>query len=239
MLADWDGHVLETRSTATPRQALVPGEQAYPADVVLTEAESLVAGLAEAHPGDAIDTVVFSCLGTAMVPVDRMERPLGAALAPADLRPLSGVSLMESIDLREDALRQMTGWNPRVPSFLLHALWWQQARPEVMEQLHRFRSLRGFVLQALCGADAEDPSWASRSMLMDLRRPRLERGHPVGGAPAQRHPARDRAVDLELVLHRLGHAPHGRVRLRPGQRSGQPSTAVHLLRRVRSGCPTA
>jgi glycerol kinase len=37
-----------------------------------------------------------------------------------------------------------------------------------MARLHRFRSLRGFLAASFCGADAEDPSWASRTMLMDL-----------------------------------------------------------------------
>ena len=53
-------------------------------------------------------------------------------------------------------------------SFLLHFLWWQRTQPGLMERLHRFRSLRGYAMAELCGVDAEDPTWASRTMLFEL-----------------------------------------------------------------------
>ena len=109
---------------------------------------------------------VFSCLGTAMVPVDRSETPLGAALAPADSRPMSGPALHESVDLSTDRLWHLTGSEPDVGSSLLHLLWWRRTHPEVIDRLHRWRSLRGYVVQRLCGADAEDRSWASRTHTM-------------------------------------------------------------------------
>ena len=39
---------------------------------------------------------------------------------------------------------------------------------KVGEGTVRYRSLRGFALQEMCGADVEDGSWASRTMLADL-----------------------------------------------------------------------
>jgi xylulokinase len=115
-----------------------------------------------------VEAVVFSCLGTAMVPFDRGGRPLAAAPAPADARPMAGPDPAERLGLDAAALRRTTGSDPRLASFLRHVLWWQAARPDVMGQVHRFRSLRGYLLHEWTGADVEDASWASRTMLMDL-----------------------------------------------------------------------
>jgi xylulokinase len=168
LLATPDGELLEVRSASTPRRSTESGEHAYPADAVLDTIEGLVAGMAAAWPRWPIRTLVFSCLGTAMVPVDRAGRPLGPALAPADRRPLAVPGLTETIDMSSAELRERTGCDPAVASSLLHFLWWWHTKPEVMAGLHRFRSLRGFALQELCGADAEDATWASRTMLVDL-----------------------------------------------------------------------
>ena len=75
------------RSAPTPVETGADGRHAFPADVVRDTAESLIASLAAASPDDPVDTIVCACLGTAMVPVDRAGRPLGAALSPADARP--------------------------------------------------------------------------------------------------------------------------------------------------------
>jgi len=168
LLAHWDGQIEAVRSVETPAQVPAAGQLVFPADAISARAATLVADLAAAHPDDPVDSLVFSCLGTAMVPLDRAGRPLGPALSPADVRPPMTPGLMARLDLTAEDLLRLTGQDPRIPSFLLHWLWWRQAHPEVMEKLHRFRSLRGYLVHELCGADAEDPSWASRTMLMDL-----------------------------------------------------------------------
>ena len=76
--------------------------------------------------------------------------------------------MADSVDMSAAELRERTGCDPAVASSLLHFLWWWRTKPEVMADLHRFRSLRGFAIGELCGADAEDATWASRTMLMDL-----------------------------------------------------------------------
>ena len=171
LLACWDGQVIDQRSVPTPVLSVVPGEWTYPAEAVDGAAGALVASIAADNPDDPIDTIVFSCLGTAMVPLDREERPLAAAMAPADARPTGGPALSELVALSSDELWHMTGSDPAVASSLLHLLWWRHNHPEVMAKVHRFRSLRGFIVQRLCGADAEDRSWASRTMLVDLDQP--------------------------------------------------------------------
>ena len=168
LLAGWDGGLIETRTASTPRQTTEPGELSYPADAVFATIEGLVAGLTDGHPDEPIDTIAFSCLGTAMVPLDHDGRPLGSALAPADERPTRGPGLEGRIDMDAAELFARTGSDPGVPSFLLHFLWWQREHPEVMGNLQRFRSLRGYAMQELCGVDVEDRSWASRTMLVDL-----------------------------------------------------------------------
>ena len=170
LLAHWDGRVEPVRSVETPAHVPAAGQLVFPADAVYARAQALVADLAAAHPDDPVDTLVLSCLGTAVVPLDRRGRPLGPALSPADVRPSMTPGLMDGVDLSAEDLFRLTGQDPRVPSSLLHLLWWRHAHPEVMARLHRVRSLRGYLVHELCGADAEDPSWASRTMLADLVR---------------------------------------------------------------------
>lgn len=167
-LADWDGRLLLTRSEATPRLTGEPGEQAYPVEKVYEVIEQHIEGAATAHPGSPVDTIVFSCLGTAMAPVDEEGVPLGPALAPADARPQAGPWRVDALPIGRDRLLERTGSDPSVASTLLHALWWQAEHPGVIERAARFRSLRGYALWRLCGVDAEDRTWASRTMLADL-----------------------------------------------------------------------
>lgn len=168
LLAHWDGPIAATASVRTPVRSEAPGEMAFPAQAVSAVAAALISGVAAEHPSDPVDTLVLSCLGTAMVPLDAAGRPLGPALSPADGRPPAVPGLMERVGLDAASLAHLTGSDPAVPSFLMHWLWWRACHPEVIRELARFRSLRGFLVEELCGADAEDPSWASRTMLYEL-----------------------------------------------------------------------
>jgi sugar (pentulose or hexulose) kinase len=168
LLAHWDGRVEAAVGVDTPTVSREPGELAFPAGAVWDRVSGLVAAVADAHADDPIDTLVLSCLGTAMVPLDRDGSPLAPAISPADARRSIDLALYREVALPPGSLLEITGQDPRTQSFLLHWLWWRRVHPEVTGRLARFRSLRGFVVHRLAGADAEDPSWASRTMLMDL-----------------------------------------------------------------------
>jgi xylulokinase len=213
VLAGWDGRVRDVRSAATPRQSIAAGESSYPLDDVQRASEDLIAGAAEANRGDRIDTLVFSCLGTAMAPIAADGQPLGPALAPADLRPLADPGRMAAFGIEAHDLYRRTGSDPTVASFLGHALWWQAERPAVLERTQRFRSLRGHALATLCGVDVEDHSWASRTMLVDLETddwsPEIlaAAGLPIGLFPAL-VPSTTAFPIRASVVERLGLA-HG------------------------------
>ena len=168
LLASWDGRLVDERSVATPIEGRADGTHGFPLDVLLELSKALIAATTHDHPDERVDAIVITCLGTAMVPVDGAQRPLGPALSPADTRPWRGGGLEQKLDMSMEELRHVTGSDPLVASFLLHWLWWRDERPDEMARLHRFRSLRGFVAEDLSGADAEDRSWASRTMLLDL-----------------------------------------------------------------------
>lgn len=168
ILARPDGVIVAVRSAPTPVDA-VPGERhAFPPAAVLATAEALVMGLAAEHPAAPIDRLVLSCLGTALAPVDQAGVPLGSALSPADPRPLTTAGLRERIALDDATLFAITGSHVGLSSFLLQWLWWETTQPAAWARIHRLRSLRGVIVAAWTGADAEDPSWASRTMVMDL-----------------------------------------------------------------------
>jgi sugar (pentulose or hexulose) kinase len=216
LLGDWDGRRFEVRSRATPHRSDEAGEWSYPPDEVANVVEGLVAATARAHPDLPIDTLVFSCLGTAMAPVADDGRPLGPALAPADARPLAGAIRFEQPGLGSDELARRTGSDPAVPSFLLHARWWTAAHPDVVERAHRFRSLRGFVASRLGEVDAEDHSWASRTMLYDLDAADWsEEIIAAAGVPAELLPPLMPSTAVftvdEAAVERLGLAPGARL----------------------------
>jgi xylulokinase len=168
ILARPDGAIVAVRSAPTPVDTVPAVRHAFPPAAVLATAEMLVAGLAAEHPADPIATVVLSCLGTAMAPVDRSGVPVGPALSPADPRPLATPGLRERIALDDARLFAITGSHMGLSSFLLQWLWWETTQPAAWARVHRLRSLRGVIAAAWTGADAEDPSWASRTMVMDL-----------------------------------------------------------------------
>ncbi|MFO1540439.1 MAG: FGGY family carbohydrate kinase [Chloroflexota bacterium] len=168
IVARWDGTTLATGSVPTPAVADAPGRLELPADAVADAAAGLVAGLLAGSSADPADTLVLSCLGTAMAPFDRDERPLAPALSPADLRPGAVPGLLAATGIDPAILFPLTGQDPRLTSFLHHWLWWRATDPDRLRGLHRFRSLRGTIVARLTGADAEDPTWASRTMCMDL-----------------------------------------------------------------------
>jgi sugar (pentulose or hexulose) kinase len=216
LLAHWDGHIEQVCTVKTPARVPAAGQLEFQADAIHAQAATLVAEVAATHPDDPVDTLVFSCLGTAMVPLDRGGRPLGPALSPADVRPLMTPALIDGIDLTADDLVRITGQDPRIPSFLLHWLWWRQAYPDSMRSLRRFRSLRGFLVHELTGADAEDPSWASRTMLMDLVTSKWSQsvlaaaGLPIDVLP-EIHPSTSAWPVLRAAGSRFGLSPDARV----------------------------
>jgi xylulokinase len=204
------------RSTATPVDA-VPGERhAFPPAAVLATTEALVTRIGMEHPTVAIDTLVLSCLGTALAPIDSAGVPLGAALSPADPRPLATPGLRERIALDDATLFAITGSHVGLSSFLLQWLWWSVAEPRTFARAHRLRSLRGVVVAAWTGADAEDPSWASRTMAMDLATddwsPTILAAAGLDRALLPAIEPATTAFPVELaVARRLGLAPGARV----------------------------
>ena len=216
LLAHWDGRVEPAVGVDTPTLSREPGELAFPAASVWDRVADLVAAVAAAHPDDPVDTLVFSCLGTAMVPLDRAGEPLGPAVSPADARRSIDLALYDEVALPPGSLLAITGQDPRTQSFLLHWLWWRRWHPGIVDRLDRFRSLRGFVVHRLAGADAEDPSWASRTMLMDLETSTWSgevlaaAGLPAGVLPPIL-PSTDAWPVGDAVAARLGLAPGARV----------------------------
>lgn len=216
MLAGWDGQLIGVARAATPQRADADGERSYPMDEVHGTVERLIADLTAAHPDARPDALVFSCLGTAMAPVAADGRPLGPALAPTDLRPQAPPWRVDTLGLDHAELRRRTGSDPSVASFLLHALWWMDVHPEVIEQAYRFRSLRGYVQERLSGADIEDRTWASRTMLVDLDTadwsPAIlsAAGLPHSLLPSLVPPTTTRPVRTEAV-ERLGLAAGARI----------------------------
>ena len=216
ILAHRDGTILDVRAAPTPVHADPGVRHEFPPDAVRVAAETLIAEVSAAHPRDPVELVVLSCLGTAMAPVDRAGLPLGAALSPADPRPAATPGLRERIGLTDAALFDITGQDARLQSYLLQWLWWDATRPHEMARAHRLRSLRGYLVERWTGADAEDPSWASRTMVMDLATDHwsdtvLAAADLDAGLLPAIHPSTTDWPVSDAVTGRLGLAPGARL----------------------------
>jgi len=213
--ADAAGALDGVHAAPTPVDAAPGLRHAFPAETVRSVAETLI-GEAAAGASAPVRTIVLSCLGTAAVPVDAAGAPLGDALSPADPRPLAGPGLVERTGIAAPDLFRQTGSDAHLASTLLHWLWWREAEPAGAARLHRLRSLRGYLLAALAGADAEDPSWASRTMAMDLESDAWSASilGAAGLDDAALPPILPSTTSwpiLPAVIRRLGLAPDARI----------------------------
>lgn len=168
LLSGWDGTVRGSASVGTPVRRPLPGSLEFPLEEVYTACSELIRRLGVTVPGDPVDTLSFSCLGTAMAPVDSAGNALGPALSPVDPRSRSLRASAELKGIGSTELQRRTGQNPELASFLAQWLWWKEEHSTLLGKTKVFLSPRGFLLRRLCGVSAEDYSFASRSMLFDL-----------------------------------------------------------------------
>ncbi len=162
-LADFGGHLIADARVATPQVCDADsGVVEFSGDAILEAVLGLLRKCSRQAPPSSIGALVFSCLGTSMLPVDPAGGAVGPAISPLDLRvplPDMGEAAKRDIYLR-------SGQNPDRAS-ALYQLMWRKERESFPPDL-RFMSLRAFMIEHLCGRTAEDPAWASRTMLYDL-----------------------------------------------------------------------
>ncbi len=133
------------------------------------QVDDLIRKLAGRSADDRVDTLVFSCLGTVAIPADRDGEPLANGMSPLDLRSSGGPELFEEAGLDPSRIRLLTGQKPSCSSFLHQWLWMRHNTPQVLAKTSHLMSLRSFLVRHYTGEMAEDFSWASRTMLMDIR----------------------------------------------------------------------
>jgi sugar (pentulose or hexulose) kinase len=169
-LATWDGRILRTIKRRTPATRPAPGAFTFPAHAVREVCDDLVRELCFAATGEEVDTIVFSVLGTAMVPVTAEGTPIAEALSPLDRRPQPLIAAAQGLGIDPESVRKTTGQPPDLPSFAAHLLWWKEMLGSHVDSVDKWLSLRGFIVEGLAGVAVEDHSWASRTMLYNLER---------------------------------------------------------------------
>ena len=119
---------------------------------------------------DSIDAISFSCLGTTMIPTGSTGLALAPGISPLDKRSIPYINRISHYNLSVEELYEATGQNPGVASFLHQYLWMREHRASILSNASCFLSVRGLIISRLCGVNIEDHSWASRTMLYDLKK---------------------------------------------------------------------
>ncbi len=148
---DRAGRSTSPRPCGTPRAppcARRPGSSTGPERVV---------GLAAASVGEAF------------VLLDRKDQPIGPVIAWYDERPRSELQwLAQAIGL--ERLHALCGLSPDPTFSLCKLLWLKANQPEVMARAARWLNVTHFLAWKLCGEITCDPTLASRTLALDLRR---------------------------------------------------------------------
>ena len=170
MLTSACGAPLAAAETAMPIFFGARGVVEIPFPKAHRQVDDLIRKLAGGSGDDRVDTLVFSCLGTVAIPTDNDGKPLANGMSPLDFRSGGNPELFEDAGLDPSRIRLLTGQKPSCPSFLHQWLWMRRHQPLVLAKTSHLMSLRSFLVWHYTGEIAEDFSWASRTMLMELRR---------------------------------------------------------------------
>jgi sugar (pentulose or hexulose) kinase len=132
--------------------------------------KEIIEGMIRSFEGDRdpLKAVSFSCLGTAMIAVDENYQPIYNGISSLDQRSLAYVDWYSSKSMTPLDVYKLTGQPPHIVSFLTNYLWLCDHEPEIVKRTHQFLSLKDYIIHELCGEAVTDPSWASRTMLMDI-----------------------------------------------------------------------
>ena len=169
MLTSACGAPLAAAETPMPILYGARGTVEIPFPKAHRQVDDLIRKLAGGSRDDRVDTLVFSCLGTVAIPTDHDGKPLANGMSPLDFRSGGGPELLEDSGLDPSRIRLLTGQKPSCSSFLHQWLWMRRHRPQVLAKTSHLLSLRSFLVRHYTGEIAEDFSWASRTMLMDIR----------------------------------------------------------------------
>ena len=166
VLTDNEGAVIRQESLANEAVEYTEDTVEINPTVFLKSMEHLIGGFSGRE--DPIRAVNFSCLGTAMIPVDKKGNPLYNGISSLDKRARGHLDWNSERGLTPSSIYHTTGQPPHIVAFLHNYLWLRHRHPEIIDATSKFLSLVGLLVRALCGQAVTDPSWASRTMLMDI-----------------------------------------------------------------------
>lgn len=160
-----DGRELGHAAVPTVWQRRPTGAEARPEDFVAAVDDVLAALLAPAPPGEILGVGVTSMAETAVL-VDAGGRALGPAVAWYDRRAFEDVADMEVQFTREE-IDHRTGLGVGPTPTVAMLRWLMRARPEARGAVNVL-SVAEFVVHALGGSIAAEPSLASRTGALDI-----------------------------------------------------------------------
>lgn len=146
-----------------------PGWLELDADHVWSCATQCFHELSAASLAGTVKTLAISCLGEAMVAVDRNGQALAPAQVSADLRCMEECAQL-SREFGAGRIYEITG-QPLSPIYTLPKLMWiRKHQPQVIDRAWKLLCFGDFALLRLGLEPVIDESMAPRTMLADVRR---------------------------------------------------------------------
>ena len=140
---------------------LVPGE-------VLAAIRAVLGELTSKTRSDPPQSLAWSVLGEAMVPIDQAGRALGNAIIGFDCRGEEEADYLRGELTPEEAFR-ITGHPVNSYHSICKLLWWRTHRPEVFKQARKWLCFADYFVHSLGLPPAIDYALASRMLFLDVK----------------------------------------------------------------------
>jgi len=164
---DDEGRTLGTAYREYPVATDATGRAEQDAEAVWREVGVAIRQAAGGGADRSIGAVGLSVQGDAIIPVDRLCRPLGPAILGMDYRSAADAAECERL-LGARELFQLTGMRPHPMNSLCKLLWMRRSRPDTFRSAWKITTYADFIAARLCGTPVIDHSMASRTMAFEL-----------------------------------------------------------------------
>lgn len=117
--------------------------------------------------GDSPAGICFSSAMHSVMAVDQNGKPITPLIIWADTRSSSQADKLKSSS-EGNLIYQRTGTPIHAMSPLCKLLWWKENQPTLLDEAHKFISIKEFIFYTLCGEFVVDHSVASATGLFDI-----------------------------------------------------------------------
>ncbi len=163
-----DGQVIASAYREYNMLSPEPGQLELDPWEVRTCIKDVLTELAGRTTDDPPQSLAWSVLGEAMVPIDETGEPLGNAIIGFDCRGEEEADYLRANLQGEEAFR-ITGHPINSYHSICKLLWWRNNRPEIFKRARKWLCFADYFVHSLGLPPAIDYSLASRMLFLDVR----------------------------------------------------------------------